>query len=91
MTAIDFAGAASVAYMSMLVGPGFAATQFALLASAQSMLGKFMRGFSGAAVDWLGRTHTLMDAYALYFVVTAFLGIPAIILSIACVKRGVPD
>ena len=85
--ATGFAGAAGVAYMSTLVGPGFAATQFALLVSVQSMLGKFMRGFSGAAVDWLQQGTTLMNAYALYFVVTAVLGIPAILLSIACVRK----
>lgn len=85
--ATGFAGAASVAYMSALVGLGFAATQFALLSSVQSMLGKFIRGFSGAAVEWLNASFSLMEAYAVYFVITAFLGVPAILLSIACAKR----
>ncbi|MFC3712531.1 AmpG family muropeptide MFS transporter [Sphingoaurantiacus capsulatus] len=85
--ATGFAGAASVAYMSALVGIGFAATQFALLSSVQSMFGKFIRGFSGTAVEWLGTSFALMEAYAIYFVITAFLGVPAILLSIACAKR----
>ena len=85
--ATGFAGAASVAYMSALVGFGFAATQFALLASVQSMLGKFIRGFSGTAVEWLGSSFALMEAYAIYFVFTAVLGIPAILLSILCARR----
>ncbi len=85
--ATGFAGAASVAYMSALVGLGFAATQFALLASVQSMLGKFIRGFSGAAVETLGKSFALMEAYALYFVITALLGVPAILLSIVCARR----
>lgn len=85
--ATGFAGAASVAYMSALVGLGFAATQFALLGSVQSILGKFMRGFSGTAVEWLGTSFALMEAYAVYFVFTAFLGLPAILLSIVCARR----
>ncbi|MES2288584.1 MAG: MFS transporter [Pseudomonadota bacterium] len=89
--ATGFAGAASVAYISGLVGIGFAATQFALLGSVQSFLGKFMRGFSGATVEWLAKSYTLMEAYALFFVVTAVLGIPAILLSIACIRRNIID
>jgi PAT family beta-lactamase induction signal transducer AmpG len=86
--ATGFAGAAIVAYMSSLVGLGFAATQFALLSSVSSMLGKFIRGFSGAAVDALGKSFVLMEAYAIYFVITAVLGLPAILLSVACARRG---
>ena len=39
-----FAGAALIAYMSSLVSPGFAATQYALLSSLYALPGKFVGG-----------------------------------------------
>ena len=75
-----FAGAALVAYMSSLTSIGYTATQYALLSSFYALLGKFLKGFSGVAVEGLQQGHSLMTAYALFFAGTAIVGIPAVVL-----------
>jgi len=75
-----FAGAALVAYMSSLTGIGYTATQYALLSSFYALLGKFLKGFSGVAVEGLEQGYSLMTAYALFFAGTALVGIPAVVL-----------
>ena len=75
-----FAGAALVAYMSSLTGIGYTASQYALLSSFYALLGKFLKGFSGVAVEGLEQGYSLMTAYALFFAGTALVGIPAVIL-----------
>lgn len=74
------AGAALVAYMSSLTGIGYTATQYALLSSFYALLGKFLKGFSGVAVESLQQTYEQMTAFALFFAGTAAVGIPAVIL-----------
>jgi len=76
----SFAGAALVAYMSSLTSLGYVATQFALLTSFYALLGKFLKGFSGQVVESLQHGRELMDAYALFFIGTALVGVPAVIL-----------
>ena len=44
----------SIAYMSGLTSPGFAATQYALLSSLYALPGKLIGGASGAVVDAYG-------------------------------------
>lgn len=75
-----FAGAALVAYMSSLTGIGYTATQYALLSSFYALLGKFLKGFSGVAVEGLEQGYSLMTAYALFFAGTALVGVPAVVL-----------
>lgn len=75
-----FAGAALVAYMSSLTSLGYVATQYALLTSFYALLGKVLKGFSGQIVDTLQQTRPLMEAFAMFFVGTALVGIPAVIL-----------
>ncbi|MEQ1439810.1 MFS transporter [Fontimonas sp. SYSU GA230001] len=75
-----FAGTALVAYMSSLTSLGYTATQYALLSSFYALLGKSLKGLSGAAVDALQGQHGLLDAYALFFAGTAAIGIPAVLL-----------
>lgn len=75
-----FAGAALVAYMSSLTSIGYTATQYALLSSFYALLGKFLKGLSGAAVEALTPGRDLMHAYAIFFAGTAAVGIPALIL-----------
>lgn len=77
-----FAGAALVAYMSSLTSLGYTATQYALLSSTYAMLGKFLKGFSGAVVEGLEKSFPLMTSYAIFFAGTAAVGIPVVILSI---------
>jgi PAT family beta-lactamase induction signal transducer AmpG len=75
-----FAGVALVTYMSSLTSLGYTATQYALLSSTYALLGKFLKGFSGAAVDALTPTHGLLGAYAVSFIGTALTAIPPLVL-----------
>jgi PAT family beta-lactamase induction signal transducer AmpG len=77
---LSFAGVALVTYMSSLTNLGYTATQYALLSSTYSYLGKILKGFSGQTVDALHAGRSLMDAYALFFIGSAAIGLPALIL-----------
>jgi PAT family beta-lactamase induction signal transducer AmpG len=78
--AMAYAGVALVSYMSSLTGLGYTATQYALLSSTYAMLGKFLKGFSGATVESLTPAHGLMPSYAIFFVGAGLVGVPALIL-----------
>ena len=77
---ISFAGVGLVTYMSSLTSIGYTATQYALLSSAYTYVGKFAKGFSGVIVENLASGRTLMDGYALFFIGAGLLGIPALVL-----------
>ncbi len=77
-----FAGTALIAWMSSLTSFGYAATQYALLSSFYTILGKFLKGFSGAAVDGMEPMIGLIPAYGTFFALTAAIGIPSVIISI---------
>jgi PAT family beta-lactamase induction signal transducer AmpG len=74
VSAESFAGAALIAYMSSLVSPAFAATQYALLSSLYALPGKLIGGLSGVMVDEFG--------YVRFFIATAAIGIPVVTLSL---------
>jgi PAT family beta-lactamase induction signal transducer AmpG len=80
--AIGFSGVALVAYMSSLTSLGYTATQYALLTSALTWSGKFLKGFSGAIVEGLQHGRSLLDAYGLFYVFSGVIGLPAIALCI---------
>jgi len=77
---IGFAGVALVTYMSSLTSIGYTATQYALLSSAYTYVGKIAKGFSGVTVEHLAAGRTLMQGYALFFIVSGLLGFPALVL-----------
>jgi MFS transporter, PAT family, beta-lactamase induction signal transducer AmpG len=79
---IGFAGVALVTYMSSLTTLGYTATQYALLSSAYTYIGKFAKGFSGVMVERLASGRTLLEGYALFFIGAGLLGVPALILCI---------
>ena len=79
---IGFANVALVTYMSSLTSIGYTATQYALLSSTYTYVGKFAKGFSGVTVERLAAGRTLLDGYALSFVGAALLGIPALVLCV---------
>jgi PAT family beta-lactamase induction signal transducer AmpG len=79
---IGFANVALVTYMSSLTSIGYTATQYALLSSTYTYIGKFAKGFSGVMVERLAAGRTLLDGYALSFITAALLGIPALVLCI---------
>ncbi|MEY4769241.1 MAG: hypothetical protein RL637_1880 [Pseudomonadota bacterium] len=69
------ASSAFIAYLSSLTHQAYTATQYALFSSLMVLPANIMGGFSGLMVDILG--------YPLFFIYTAILGIPAILLIIA--------
>lgn len=75
-----FAGTALIAYMSSLTSIGYTATQYALLSSFYAMPGKAVKGLSGWAVQTLAQGRTLLEGYALFFICTALIAIPVVIL-----------
>ena len=68
-----FAGTVFIAYLSSLTDPKYTATQYALFSSLMLVPGIFLSGFSGLIVDNFG--------YSELFLISASLGIPAIIIS----------
>jgi len=77
---VSFAAVALVTYMSSLTSLGYTATQYALLSSAYTYVGKFTKGFSGVAVEYLASGRTLLEGYALFFIGAGLLGVPALVL-----------
>ncbi len=74
------ASAAFVAYLSGLTNLAYSATQYALFSSIMLLLPKFLAGFSGWAVDQYGYTH--------FFMGTALLGVPVMILVLAAGREA---
>jgi MFS transporter, PAT family, beta-lactamase induction signal transducer AmpG len=97
-----FAGTALIAYMSSLTSTTFTATQYALFSSLYALPGGLLKGFSGIAVDWFDAhqaiTHIFLGtvagtlsktaAYVPFFIMTAAMGIPALVLTLYFLKRG---
>ena len=81
-----FAGVALVTYMSSLTTRGYTATQYALLSSAYTYVGKFAKGFSGVMVESLASGRTLLEGYALFFIGAGLLGVPALILCLVLAR-----
>jgi PAT family beta-lactamase induction signal transducer AmpG len=84
---VSFAAVALVTYMSSLTSVGYTATQYALLSSAYTYIGKFTKGFSGVMVEQLSVGRSLLEGYALFFIGAALLGVPAFVLCVALSRR----
>ena len=74
------ASTAFVAYLSSLTNVKFSATQYALLSSLMLLLPRLLGGYSGVMVEQLG--------YHDFFLVTALLGIPTLVLILWQWRRG---
>ncbi len=79
------AGTVFIAFLSGLTNTAYTATQYALFSSIMTLPGKIIGGFSGLIVDTMQAarysTHNF-GGYATFFVYTALLGLPALILAI---------
>ena len=73
------ASAAFVAFLSSLTNISFTAMQFAIFTSLMTLLPKLLGGYSGSIVDALG--------YPAFFMLTAILGIPVLLLIIVTARR----
>ena len=76
------AGSAFIAYLSGLTNKAYTATQYALFSSLMLLPAKFIGGFSGEVVDAQG--------YVFFFVYSALLGLPAILLILYLMRRNPP-
>jgi len=81
-TGVGAAGVLLVTYMSSLTSLGYTATQYALLSSSYTWVGKILKGFSGTVVESLQAAYGPMGGYAAYFVGCGLIGIPALLLCI---------
>jgi len=77
--ASGFAGAAFVVYLSSLTSIKFTATQYALFSSLMLFIPKLIAGYSGGIVNAIN--------YPSFFIFTAILGFPVIILIIFLDKK----
>jgi len=75
-----FAATIFIAYLSSLCDLKFAATQYAFLSSMFNLIGKTLSGFTGIMADKMG--------FETFFIFTASLGIPAIILALTIMIWG---
>jgi len=66
------ASAAFIAYLSSLTNVQYSATQYALFSSMMVLLPKWLAGFSGRFVE--------ATSYPQFFTMTAFLGLPVLLL-----------
>ncbi len=64
-------------------------THYALMYSVAALTGKFLKGFTGLVVDLIKPELGLFDAYAVFFLVTALIGIPCVILCWRMRQKGV--
>ncbi len=85
--AIAFSGVALVTYMSTLTSLGYTATQYALLTSALAWTGKILKGFSGVIVEALQPGRSLLEAYGLFYLLSAAIGAPAVLLCLVLAAR----
>ena len=73
------ASAAFVAFLSSLTNISFTAMQFAIFTSLMTLLPKLLGGYSGSMVDAMG--------YPVFFMLTAILGLPVLLLIIITARR----
>jgi PAT family beta-lactamase induction signal transducer AmpG len=77
---VGAAGVLLVIYLSGLTSLGYTATQYALLSSTYTWVGKGLKGFSGVMVETLQQGRSPMDGYALFFLGCGAVGLPALLL-----------
>jgi len=72
-----------IAYLSSLTNTAYTATQYALFSSLMTLPGQFAGGFTGLLAEhtgWVG-----------FFLITAAIGIPAILLAMLLMRIAHPD
>ena len=72
-----------IAYLSSLTNTAYTATQYALFSSLMTLPGQFAGGFTGLLAEHTG--------WAGFFLITAAIGIPAIVLAVLLMRIAHPD
>jgi len=77
------ASAAFIAFLSSLTNISFTAVQYAIFSSLMTLLPKILGGYSGTMVDAMG--------YSMFFLITALMGVPVLILIVLAGKHLVKE
>ena len=77
--AAGLASAAFVAFLSSLTNISFTAMQYAIFSSLMTLIPKILGGYSGGMVNAMGYTN--------FFLMTALMGIPVLLLIVFCGHR----
>jgi PAT family beta-lactamase induction signal transducer AmpG len=85
----SIADTSAVAFLTRLCDKGFAITQYSLLISIESFLGKTLKGFMGWTVDKLQESLSLFDSYSVFFIATAIMALPILLFCIWAQKLGI--
>ena len=83
-------GSIFIAFLSGLTNTAYTATQYALFTSIMTLPGKLLGGSSGWVVDRLQEDFSAtykFGGYAIFFVYTALLGLPALVLALVVRRR----
>lgn len=80
---------ALVAFMTRMTGRDHTLTHYALMYSVAALSGKFLKGFSGQAVDALTPALGLYNAYSAFFLGTAMIALPCLALCWTLRQKGV--
>ncbi len=72
-----------IAYLSSLTNTAYTATQYALFSSLMTLPGQFLGGFTGVVAENVG--------WMWFFVSSAGLGVPAILLALVLMRLAHPD
>lgn len=72
-----------IAYLSSLTNSAYTATQYALFSSIMTLPGQFLAGFTGVFAEHLG--------WFWFFISSALIGIPTILLALALMRWANPD
>jgi MFS transporter, PAT family, beta-lactamase induction signal transducer AmpG len=83
-------GSIFIAFLSGLTNTAYTATQYALFTSIMTLPGKLLGGSSGWVVDRLQEDFSAtykFGGYAIFFVYTALLGLPALVLAFVVRRR----
>ena len=74
---------AFIAFLSSLTSISFTAVQYAIFSSAMTLLPKMIGGYSGTMVSTFG--------YDKFFLITALMGVPVLLLIVAVRKMAAPE
>ncbi|ESQ75296.1 MFS transporter [Asticcacaulis sp. AC402] len=78
-----------VAFMTRMTGREHTLTHYALMYSVAALLGKTLKNFTGLLVDLLTPNLGLFNAYSAFFISTAVIAIPTVILCFVLRRKGV--
>jgi MFS transporter, PAT family, beta-lactamase induction signal transducer AmpG len=80
---------ALMAFMTKMTSREHSMTHYALMYGVAALTGKFLKGFSGLAVDQLTPYDGLFVAYQIFFLGTALVAVPCVWLCLSLKGRGV--